>query len=549
MTRCLRWFACAALVVCIGLAAAASTEANETAASSASPTEQDLTDAGASGEWLLPNHDYASRRFSPLTQIRRDNVARLRLLCTYDFEDRNRFGANPLVHDGVLYVTSGDTTVALDAATCAVRWRHVWQGPGVASDPAARKTVTNAFKSRGAAIRDGKLVRPTSDSSLIALDLRSGRLLWSRTVALSSRQEFIVMAPLVHGNRVIVGIGIGEFSVRGWVGAFDLATGEPIWRFDTIPGDGQPGAETWSDAAIRSRGGGGVWVTPSLDARTGLLYVAVGNPVPDFHGDAREGSNLYTDSVVALDAQSGELKWHRQFVPHDLHDWDLTIAGPLIEGGETAPPSIIVGGKDGLLRSVDRATGRLLFETEITTRSNVEAAPTIEGVHACPGVFGGMQWSHPAYHPGLALVIAPAVDWCGVYRKAAELRQVPGQLFLGGSYTPDALADAKGWLTAIDARSGAVRWRHSASRPMLAGVTVTASDLVFTGELTGEFLALDAANGAVLYRHDTGTPLHAGIITYAKNGRQYVAVTSGTATSFWRAPSASSVVMVFGLPE
>ena len=514
------------------------------------PTPRELGDAATSTEWLLPNHSYASQRHVNLTQIDREHASQLRPVCTYAFDDTNRFGSGPLVYGGVMYVTSGDTTVALDAATCDVHWRHVWQGRDVPGVGNARKAVGNAFKSRGAALGDGKLVRATSDSRLIALDTATGRLLWDRPVATAGRYEFVMMAPLIHDGLVIAGIGIGEFAVKGWIGAFRLSDGEPVWRFNTVPDDGEPGVETWSDADARQHGGGGVWVTPSIDAATGLLYAAVGNPVPDFFGDVREGSNLYTGSLIVLDAKSGRLVWHRQLVPHDLHDWDLTVAGPLYEvaTADGARPMIAVGGKDGLLRSIDRETRQQRFEAPVTTRLDADVVPTVQGVHACPGVLGGMQWSLPAFNPGLGLLFAPAVDWCGTYRKTDELRYVQGQLYLGGSFSFDPLDKSRGVLTAVDAVTGELRWKYESARPMLAAVTTTSAGLVFTGELTGHLLVLDGRDGKVLFRFDTGMPLHAGVITYAVAGKQYIAVASGAAVSFWRVPSASSAVMVFALP-
>jgi alcohol dehydrogenase (cytochrome c) len=443
----------------------------------------------------------------------------------------------------VLYVTSGDSTIALDAATCALRWRHEANANG------SPQRVGNAFKSGGVALQEGKLVRATSDGRLVALDAASGKLLWSQQVAGAGQYEFVTMAPLVFEDLAIVGIGIGEYGVRGWVGAFRLADGAPAWRFATVPDDGEPGAETWSESDARRRGGGGVWNTPSLDTDTGLLYVAVGNPVPDFFGDVRQGANLYTNTMLVLDVHTGLLKGYHQFVPHDLHDWDLTAVSPLYGTTAAEPRKLVaVAGKDGLLRSFDRETRAQVFAVPVTTRSNADAAPTPTGVHACPGVLGGMQWSPPAIQPALNLLYTAAVDWCGVFRKADDLRYLRGQLYLGGAFSFDPLEQARGWLSAVDASTGAVRWRYESAKPMLAAVTTTASELVFTGELSGHFLVLDGRNGTVLFRHDTQAPLHAGIVTYAVGGKQYVAVASGVVTSFWRVPAETSKVTVFGLP-
>jgi len=520
------------------------------AAAEEGPTRGELRSAERSTEWLLPNHDYAGQRFVDLEQITRDNAGNLRPVCTYDFGDTSRFSAAPLVYRGLLYVTSGDSTIALDAATCALRWRHDWRANGAPAQ-AGPRTVTNAFKSGGASLQDGKLVRATSDGHLIALDAKTGQLVWKQQIAAAQSYEFVTMAPLIYEDLIIAGIGISEYAVRGWIGAFRLSDGEPLWRFNTVPGDDEPGAQTWSDRDARRRGGGGVWVTPTIDSDTGRLYVAVGNPVPDLYGDVREGDNLYTGALLVLDVRTGKLEWYKQFVPHDLHDWDITSAGPIYRTtiqGETRP-IVSAGGKDGLLRSVDRDTRQQIFEVPVTTRLNAETAPTTQGVHACPGILGGMEWSPPAFNPGLGLLFAPAVDWCGVYSKSAELRFAAGQLYLGGSFSFDPGESSRGWLTAIDAATGTIKWRYQSSKPMLAAVTTTSSELVFTGELTGHMLVLDGRDGSVLYRFDTGVPLHAGVITYAVDGKQYVAVATGAATSFWRVGRPSSRVSVFALPD
>ena len=535
--RSIRLVPCLPLVMCL-LAAPA--------AAGGGPTREELRDASSGIDWPLPGQDYAGQRYSRLDQIDRSNAAQLRPVCTFEIGDSSRFNAAPLVYKGVMYVSSGDSTVAIDAATCTQRWRHE------ASPTGSPRRVSNAFRSGGVAIQEGRLVRATSDSRLIALDLENGRQIWQRTIASAARYEFVIMAPIVFDDLVIAGIGVGEYGVKGWIGAFRVSDGEPVWHFDTVAEPGTPGADTWSsERSDAQRGGGGVWATPVLDVVSGALHVPVGNPVPDFHGDEREGTNLYTGTMIVLDVHSGKLLWHAQVVPHDLHDWDVTAAGPLyVAAGSTeSPQRVAVGGKDGLLRSFDRRTGRQVFETAVTTRTNVDAVPTNAGVRACPGVLGGMQWSAPAFNPGLGSLFTVAVDWCGTYTKAAELRHVQGQLFLGGRFSFDPVAQARGWLTAVDADNGAVRWKYPSTRPMLAAVTTTASGLVVTGELGGDFIVLDGRDGRVLYRFDTGAPSAAGVVSYAVNGRQYLALASGTVTSFWQAPSTSSRVMVFSLPD
>ena len=514
------------------------------------PTQIELSAASDSVEWLLPNHDYAGQRFVDLKQINRDNAAQLRPVCIYQAGDVRPFLSNPLVYKGLMYLTTATSTIAVDAASCAIRWRYDWQPKAKEAELKAGNVVVNPYRARGAALKDGMLIRSTSDGYLIALDAETGKVVWERAVANAEKKELMIMAPLAYGDLVITGIGISEFGVKGWIGGFRLANGEPVWRFNTVPDEGEPGAETWDSNDGRARGGGGVWVTPSLDTAKGLLYVAVGNPAPDFFGGARTGKNLYTAAMVVLDVKTGSLQWFQQFVAHDVHDWDLTVTSPLysalIEGARRSLVS--VAGKDGVLRAVDRESQKQIYEIPLTTISNADVDLTIEGVHTCPGVLGGFEWSSPSYNPTTNALVAPTVDWCGVFKKADELRYIPGQLYMGGSYTYDPVEKSRGWLTAVKASTGDILWKYESKRPMLASVTATSADLLFTGELTGDFLVLDGRRGDVLYRFNTGGPVSAGVITYAVNGKQYVAVTSGATVGFWRTPPASSTLVIFALP-
>jgi len=254
--------------------------------------------------------------------------------------------------------------------------------------------------------------------------------------------------------------------------------------------------------------------------------------------------------MIVLDARTGKLQWFRQVVSHDLHDWDLTVTNPLysavIDG--TSRSLVSVAGKDGILRAVDRESHEQIYAVPLTAVSNADAKPTLEGIHTCPGVLGGFQWNSPAYNPAANMLVAPTVDWCGVFKKADELRYIPGQLYMGGSFSFDPIEESRGWLTAVNASTGATVWKYQSKRPMLGSVTTTSANLIFTGELTGDFVVLDAAQGDVLYRFNTGGPVTAGVITYAVDSKQYVAVSSGATAGFWRTPPAFSTLTVFGLP-
>jgi alcohol dehydrogenase (cytochrome c) len=514
------------------------------------PSQAELNAASDSVEWLLPNHDYAGQRFVDLKQITPENAAQLRPVCIFQAGDTRGFQPNPLVYKGLMYITTVTSTIAIDASTCAVRWRHDWRPKAKESQVSIGPVVINPFRSRGAALKDGTIVRSTSDGYLLALNAETGKEVWEKSVANAEKNELMIMAPLIYDDLIITGIGISEFGIKGWIGGFRLADGEPVWRFNTVPIEGEPGFESWTGAEEKPRGGGGVWVTPSLDIDKGLLYVAVGNPVPDFFGGVRMGKNLYTASMIVLDAKTGKLQWFRQFVQHDLHDWDLTVTSPLYsaEVDGTRRSLMSVAGKDGILRAVDRESHELVYQVPLTTFSNADAEPTIEGTRTCPGVLGGFEWSSPSYNLTTNTLVAPTVDWCGIFRKADEVRYIPGQQYLGGSVTFDPVEQSHGWLTAVNASTGKIAWKYQSTRPMLASVTTTSADLVLTGELTGDFVVLDGREGNVLYRFNVGGPVTAGVITYAVNGKQYVAVASGITAGFWRTPPASSIVVIFALP-
>jgi alcohol dehydrogenase (cytochrome c) len=504
------------------------------------PTQEELNNSSTSSEWLLPHHDYAGQRFVDLKEITPANASSLRPVCIYQAGDLGRFATNPLVYQGTLYFTTGVSTIALDAATCRQRWRYDWKAKGKESFPS----------NRGAAIKDGKIIRGTNDGYLIALDAGSGQLLWDRQVSDPEKFEKIGTAPLVYEDLIIIGVGVSELGVKGWLGAFQLGNGEPVWRFNTVPDAGESGAETWGNPEALQRGGGAVWMPPSLDIATGLIYVPVGNPTPYIFGTVRPGTNLYTNAMVVLDAKTGALRWYKQFVPHDTHDWDVAVTSPLFttDDAGTRRRLVTVAGKDGLLRVLNRDSHEELYSVAITTRSNEEVEPTVEGVHTCPGASGGALWSSPALNPIDNMLFVASIDWCGVFKKAEELRFVPGQFYGGGTYAPDPVEKSHGWLTAINAGNGLVRWKYESARPLLAAVTASAGGVLFTGELTGDFLVIDSKDGKVLYRFYAGGPITGGVVSYAVKGKQYVAVASGAATGYWQAPGGAATILVFSLP-
>lgn len=505
------------------------------------PTQKELNAAHATTtDWLMSNHDYGGQRFVDLKQINRQNVGSLRPVARYDIGDGNPFHSNPVVSGGLMYITVKDSTLALDATTLALKWKYDRKPKGKEGWP----------MNRGVAIKDGMVIRGTHDGYLVALDAANGNLIWERAlVDMTKNEGGFTMAPVIWEDLIIIGPAGSELGVKGWVGAFKLSSGEPVWKFNTVPDHGEPGSETWGKADARLLGGGAVWAPLSLDAEAGVVYVPVANPAPDFYGEARPGANLYTCSMVVLDARTGKLRWYYQLVPHDEHDWDTTQVSPLFSttiAGKTRKLVATVG-KDGLLHVLDRETRKQVYEVPITTRVNTDVPPTREGLRACPGVLGGAQWNGPAFNPGTNTLYVNAVDWCGTFIKAAEARYVQGAMYMGGTVRADAPDKSRGWLTAIDASTGAVRWKYESKRPLLAAVTTTSADLIFTGELLGDFMALDAKTGEVLYRYNTGGRMNGGVVTYSINGRQYIAVATGTANGFWAVPPAPAAIVLFSL--
>jgi alcohol dehydrogenase (cytochrome c) len=357
------------------------------------------------------------------------------------------------------------------------------------------------------------------------------------------------MAPLIYDGLVMVGPAGSENSIKGWIGAFRLADGAPVWRFNTVPRPGEPGADTWANPRNLPQGGGAVWTPLALDPAKGELFVAVANPAPDFSGHLRPGKNLYTNALVALDVHTGTLRWYDQLLPNDTHDWDLTQVSPLfreVVGGRERS-LIAATGKAGVLSVLDRDTHERVYEVPITTRLNADTPVGRTPTRVCPGMHGGVEWNGPAYNPRAHLLYVPAVDWCGVFQAGRTARYAQGEEYIGGAYTSDSASQARGWLTAVDAGSGTVRWRYRSARPLVAGVTATAGGVVFTGELTGDFIALEALTGRELYRFYTGSGLLGGVVTYSVDGKQYVAAASGGGSyNFGR--EGSPTVFVFTLP-
>ncbi len=497
-------------------------------------SQADLNDAANNRQdWLYATHDYTGARYVDSGLITPRNAGALQPLCLFQLGVTDTFQSNGIVHDGTLYTSTPTMVAAMDATNCTPRWRYTHEAQregGIASQ-------------RGLAIKDGMLVRGTVDGRLVALQAATGEVLWDVNVVREGTEDSINMAPLIYEDKVIVGPA-GTYS--GWLGAFSLKDGSQVWNFNTMPLPGEEGRDSWGSEdklASGKIGGGSVWTVMSLDQPNGLLYVPVGNANPAFYGGDRPGDNLYTNTLLVLDVNTGERKWHYQMAPHDVHNWDTSQAGPLFTLPIDGTPRNLVAatGKSGVLQIVDRDSHEVLFKVPVTTQRNAGAPLTREGAYMCPGYLGGVQWNGASFSRQTNLLYVPSIDWCSVFFEKPETPR-------GGGFEMDPLDKAAGWLTAVDPTSGTVRWRYHAHAPMIAGVTSTAGGVVFTASLDGEFLALDARSGDKLYGFRTGGGMMGGILTYEIAGRQYVAAMTGSESSLWGSHG-SPAVMLFGLKD
>ena len=505
------------------------------------PSSEELLHAATDPRnWLYASKDYQGQRYVTSTQITVANAGRLRPFCVYRSGIMASMQSSPLVYDGIMYLTMNEVTVAIDAVTCQRRWAYTW----ALRDGALSKV------NRGAALADGRLIRGTPDGYLIALNMSDGSLMWSKKIADSKDGQFLSMPPLIFEDHIIYGPAGAGWGARDWIAAFDLQTGQERWRFNLIPNSDEPGAETWANPAAREHGGGSLWTPLALDVSKHVLYVPVGNPSPDFYNAVRPGADLYTNSVVSLDVRNGQLLWFHQFDPADEQDRDLSQVSPLFNAIEDEEPHnlIAISSKDGLLRVMDRDSHQQLFEIPVTTRTDWNVAPTIKGAHSCPGLLGGTEWNGPAYSPVTRALYVATVDWCATFAKDAQAPQFTiGARYWGGKAVLDPLNDAHGWLQAVDATTGKSLWRRKWPTPLVAGVTVTAGGVLFSGDTNNNFFALDARTGQTLYTFDTGGSIGGGVVGYEVAGNQYIATTTGWISNFFGGRGSGTIV-VFTLP-
>jgi PQQ-dependent dehydrogenase (methanol/ethanol family) len=440
-----------------------------------------------------------------------------------------------------MVVTTATGTYALDARTGASRWTQTY----------APKSMGLGTPVRGAAYADGRIYRGTPDAHLLALDASTGKVVWDVAAADAAKGEYFGAAPIIWQGRIYLGSAGGDLGAIGHMMAFDVNSGDKVWNFDVVPLSG-PGADSWPADAAKTRAGGGMYSSFALDTKTGMLYIPTGNPGPDFASAYRRGSNLYTSSVVKLDAKTGEFKSHYQLQSHDFHDWDVA-ASPILFIARSGQARVAVAGKNGYLYVLDRDLKSLDFKVPVTTIDNGEAPLTTEGTRFSPGTLGGVNWNGPAYSPQTNALYVNAIDWPTLVKLAPpdSVKHEAGKPFLGSSneYGYSDPKTKSGWLTAVDAVTGKQRWQYHSTQPMTAAVTPTAGGLVFTGDFNGDLLAFDAATGKILFKDRAGGPIGGGVVTYAIGGRQYVAVAAGMKNAQMGTESGPASVVIYSLPQ
>jgi alcohol dehydrogenase (cytochrome c) len=501
------------------------------------PYERIRDAAREPANWLTYSGTYRGHRHSPLTEITRDNVSRLAPAWVYQTREPGTIESTPIVVDGVLYLTEHPHIItALDGKSGRPLWQY--------RRPAAKGVVGCCGPvNRGAAVLGDALYASTYDGRLLALDLKSGTLRWEVAVVDPASGHSLTAAPLAVKDKIIVGVSGGEFGIRGYLDAYDAATGKRAWRLWTIPGPGAAGHETWAGESWKT-GGAATWLTGTFDPDLNLLYWGTGNPAPDYNGDDRAGDNLYSNSLLAIDVDRGTLKWHFQFTPHDLHDWDSNQIPVLVDAPIDGVPRKLVlhANRNGFYYVLDRATGAFLRGVQFARQSWADGldakgrpirragtAPSMEGTTVYPGLAGATNWFSPSYSPTTGLFYLQArEDYAQTFYKAKTPYEA-GKHFEGGNTREIAGSEHRGVVKALDAVTGAVRWQFDLFAPAYSGVMSTAGGLVFGGTREGSIFALDAETGQPLWRFMTGAPIAADPVSFAIDGRQHVALSAGQA--------------------
>jgi alcohol dehydrogenase (cytochrome c) len=517
------------------------------------PYERILNAADEPHNWLTYNGTYMSQRYSELDQITASNIQDLKLQWVLQNQVFGAWQSNPIIIDGIMYLTERPNTImALDAVNGRVFWKYIYT-------PDENAVICCGANNRGVAVLDDRVFMGTLDAKLIAVDRINGQPLWQTTVADVNLAYSITMAPLVIKDKVIVGVGGGEHGIRGFIAAYDVATGEEVWKTYTIPAPGEPGSETWEDNDDDwEHGGASVWVTGSYDPDLDLTYWGIGNPGPDWNPAQRPGDNLYSDSVIALDPDDGKLVWYFQFTPNDGYDYDsvqIPVLADMVWRG--SPRKLMLwANRNGYFYVLDRTNGEFLegkpfvrvnWSSGLDENGRPIPTPQPLGSPTFPGNQGGTNWYPPSYSPRTQLFYFSAWEDYGSIYMPAESEYVPGGRFLGGSFTVVSPADGaptigigrtnpiNNWtdevgyasLKAIDPQTGDEVWSYDQFDVSDSGMLTTATDILFTGGREGFFHALDATDGSLLWNISLGGQIVMAPVTYMVDDVQYLSVISG----------------------
>jgi alcohol dehydrogenase (cytochrome c) len=488
-----------------------------------------------SSSWLMYGRNYAGWRYSELKQIHAGNVAQLKPQWIFQTAAGGKIETTPLVFDKLMYVTGPSNNAwALDAVTGRRLWHY-------AKRPPEGLNLCCGEVNRGFAALGDRLFKVNIEATLAALDAKTGRLLWETTIDDYKKGFSATVAPLAVKNMVLIGIAGAEFGVRAFIDAYDADTGKRLWRFHTVPAPGEPGGQTWGGDSWK-RGGGSTWITGTYDPELNLVYWGTGNPGPDMNGDVRPGDNLYTCSVVALDADTGKLKWHFQFTPHDVHDWDAISDPVLVDIKHNGQPvkAVVQANRNGFFYALDRVTGKFLFAkpyTKVTWADGIGADgrpnlvkgqdPTEEGNLSCPGLGGGHNWQATAFSPQTALYYFNSTDGCHIYYKTDQ-EFIEGQWYQASTVGGAPKEPNVGSVLAVDPSTGTIKWRFPLVTPPSSGMLATGGGLVFTGDSEGYVIALDGRTGKPLWKFYAGGTVIAPPMTYSVDGKQYITVAAGS---------------------
>jgi len=526
-----------------GLAPAA---ASSTATASSGVTPQDLLDGlKDSSRWLSYSGDYNGHRHSPLTQIAPENVDKLVPQWTFQTGTLGSFQTTPIVIDGVLYVTGYNNNAwAIDARSGRTIWRYRRELPDDLK-------LCCAAVNRGFGVLGDRLFMATLDAHLISLDMKTGNVVWDVELTDYTQGYSATVAPLVVKDKVIVGIAGAEYGIRGFIDAYDAQTGKRSWRFYTVAGPGDPGERSWPRGEAYQRGGGSIWVTGTYDPQQNLIFFGTGNPGPDYYSAAREGDNLYTASLVAIDADSGERRWHYQFTPHDLHDWDSTQVPVLADLTINGQPRKVVmfANRNGFFYTIDRVTGKVIVAkpfVQTTWAKEIDAngrpvllpgnLPDEDGTRTCPDLGGGTNFMSPSYDPNLKLFFVTARETCATFFAFDQKFKAGDQYVAGGTIRPPEQKNF-GALRALDPLTGTMKWEFRYTSVSASGVLSTASGVVFAGDGDGNIMAFDSRTGKNLWHYQLGFAMRSTAgTTYMLDGRQYLLVPSGSMLTAFALP-------------